>query len=260
MTNHVGRVNSVGLGAADNLRHVYRRSLTILLPLALAAIASGCGTFSDNDAIARVNDTELTQDDFEQQLTDLGVTDQDVVQLEPARAEITRWIQSELIDGDQIAALYDSGPATSGVVCLQAIVVEDSAAAAETVAELESGTAFEAVFQAANIDPSIAADLGAVPCITSADLESPEEIPLIEASLQLSAANPLGAAPLIDASGNEVAWAVIVFRPFDDLAFADIDVVTASVDVSSELADADVYVDPRYGTFDKSTGQVVGLG
>jgi len=30
--------------------------------------------------------------------------------------------------------------------------------------------------------------------------------------------------------------------------------------VSSELADADIYVDPRYGTFDKSTGQVIGLG
>ncbi|MBG7604014.1 MAG: hypothetical protein IZT58_05155 [Actinobacteria bacterium] len=108
---------------------MYRRM--ILLPLALAAVSTGCGTFSDNNAIARVNDTELSQDEFELQLSDLGVTDQDVVPLEPARAEITRWIQSALVDEDQIAALYDAGPATSRVACIQAIVVEDSTAADE---------------------------------------------------------------------------------------------------------------------------------
>jgi hypothetical protein len=242
------------------VRQVLHRRLSILIPIALGILVSGCATFSDNNAIARVNDIELSQDDFEQQLTDLGVSDQDVVPLDPARAEITRWIQAALIDQDQIAVLYDAGPATSGVVCLQAIVVEDSAAASATVSELEGGTSFEDVFQAANIDPSIAGDLGAVPCIGRADLENPESVPLIDAALQLSTSSPIGVSPLVGADGEEVAWAVIVLRPFDQLGFEDIDVVTASVDVSSELADADIYVDPRYGTFDKSTAQVVGLG
>jgi hypothetical protein len=239
---------------------VRRRSLSILIPVALAVLVSGCETFSDNNAIARVNDTELSQDEFEQQLTGLGASDQDVIPLDPARAEITRWIQATLIDQDQIAGLYDAGPATSGVVCLQAIVVEDPAAAAATVAELDGGTSFEDVFATANIDPSIAGDLGAVPCIGGEDLANPEGVPLIDAALQLSTSSQVGSSPLIGADGEEVAWAVIVFRPFDTLGLDDIDLVTASVDVSSELADADIYVDPRYGTFDRSTGQVVGLG
>ena len=232
----------------------------ILLPIALAAVATGCGTFSDNNAIARVNDTELSQDEFEQQLSDLGVTDQDVVPLEPARAEITRWIQGALVDEEQIATLYDAGPATSGVVCIQAIVVEDSAAADETLDELAGGTSLEEVFAAANIDPSIAADLGALPCITSEDLDASLDIPLIDATLQLSAGELFASAPLVDDNGQVVAYAVIAFRPYEDLEFADIDVVVASMDVSSQLAYADVYVDPRYGTFDATTGQVIGLG
>lgn len=237
-----------------------RRTLTILLPLTLAVAATGCGTFSDNNAIARVNDTELTQDEFEQQLTELGATDQDVVPLEPARAEITQWIHSALIDEEQIAALYDVGPATSGIACLQAIVVENSAAADETVSELGGGTPFEAVFEAANIDPLIAADLGTLPCITPEGIESSSGVPLIDAALTLSASEPLASAPLIDETGQEIAYAVIVFRPYEELGLGDIDVVAASIDVSLQLADADVYVDPRYGTFDATTGQVVALG
>ena len=232
----------------------------ILLPLALAAVATGCGTFSDNNAIARVNDTELSQDEFELQLSDLGVTDQDVVPLEPARAEITRWIQSALVDEDQIAALYDAGPATSRVACIQAIVVEDSTAADEAVAELAGGTSFEDVFAAANIDPSIAADLGTLPCITSQDLDTSDSIPLIDATLRLSASEDVASAPLLDETGTTVAYAVIVFRSYEDLGFEDIDVVAASLDVSSLLADADIYVDPRYGTFDAATGLVIALG
>ena len=232
----------------------------ILLPLALAAVATGCGTFSDNNAIARVNDTELSQDEFEQQLSDLGVTDQDVVPLEPARAEITRWIQSALVDEDQIAALYDAGPTTSGVACIKAIVVEDSAAADETVAELAGGTSFDAVFDAANIDPSIAADLGTLPCIPREGLDTSEEVPLIDATLRLSASELVASAPLVDETGTTLAYAVIVFRPYEDLGFEEIDVVAASVDVSSQFADADIYVDPRYGTFDAATGLVIALG
>ncbi|RLE26233.1 MAG: hypothetical protein DRJ50_01385 [Actinobacteria bacterium] len=239
---------------------MYRRTLTVLIPLTLAVVVSGCGTFSDNNAIARVNDTELSQEQFEQQLTDLGATDQDVVPLDPARAAITSWIQGVLIDEEQIADLYDSGPAVSGVVCLQAIVVEDATAAADTVAELESGTSFEAVFEAANIDPSIAGDLGAVPCITSVDIEASADIPLIVASMKLSESESVGSAPLLDETGQEIAHAVIVFRTYENLGLNDIDVVAASVDVSSELAEADIYVDPRYGTFDADTGQVVSLG
>ncbi|MBG7604015.1 MAG: hypothetical protein IZT58_05160 [Actinobacteria bacterium] len=130
----------------------------------------------------------------------------------------------------------------------------------EAVAELAGGTSFEDVFAAANIDPSIAADLGTLPCITSQDLNTSDAIPLIGATLQLSADEPLASAPLVDQVGTTVAFGVIVFRSYEDLGFEDIDVVAASLDVSSLLADADIYVDPRYGTFDAATGLVIALG
>ena len=70
----------------------------------------------------------------------------------------------------------------------------------------------------------------------------------------------IGVSPLFDPEGNEFAWVVLAFRPFAELAPADADAVTAAIDSAARLADADVFVDPRYGTFDAATGQVVALG
>lgn len=44
------------------MRTVNRRLLTILFPFVAASLAAGCSTFSDNDAAARVNDVELSND------------------------------------------------------------------------------------------------------------------------------------------------------------------------------------------------------
>ena len=60
--------------------------------------------------------------------------------------------------------------------------------------------------------------------------------------------------------GNEFAWVVLAFRPYAELTPADADAVVAAIDSAARLADADVFVDPRYGTFDAATGQVVALG
>ena len=56
----------------------------ILLPLTLAAVTAGCSTFSDSDAVARVNGVELTSDEFDAKLTELGVTGDEVVPLDPS--------------------------------------------------------------------------------------------------------------------------------------------------------------------------------
>lgn len=245
--------------ATGSLPVVLRRSLTLLLPVALAFVAAGCSTFSDNDAVARVGDVELSQDDFEQQLVDLGVTDGDVVPLDPVRGEITRWIQDQLVDDSMIAELYGAGPSTSGVVCIAAIVVEDETIADDAVAQLDGGASFDEVYAAVNIDPTLDADGGALPCIGSADLDASAGIPLIDTATQLSDAAPNAVAPLLDDAGSPLAFAVISFRPFDELTETDLADVAASMDVSDQLVDADVYVDPRYGTFDTETAQVVGL-
>ena len=53
---------------------------------------------------------------------------------------------------------------------------------------------------------------------------------------------------------------MLQFRTFDELSPADADAVTGALDTAAQLADADVFVSPRYGTFDATTGQVVPLG
>ncbi len=232
----------------------------ILLPLTLAAVTAGCSTFSDSNVVARVNDVELTNDDFEARLTELGVTDADVVQLEPVRAEISRWIQQQLVPADEIAAIYDTGAAQAGVVCVSAIVVADADAADTALGDIESGTAFDEVFQRDNLDQSLTATTGAIPCISGTDLADNAGTPFIDLAATLSADDPYGSAPIVTDTGDEVAWVVLRFRPWDELDTTDADQVASLVDVGDAAADADVYVDSRYGTFDTETGTVVSLG
>ena len=223
-------------------------------------MTAGCSTFSDSNVVARVNDVELTQDEFDARLTELGVTDTDVVQMEPVRAEITRWIQQQLVPDEQIATMYDAGPADAGVVCVRAIVVNDQATADATLAELEAGTDFADAFQRSNLDQSLVATIGAIPCISGSDLAGNAGTPFIDLATTLSSDNVYGDAPILDDTGAEVAWVVLGFRSWDLLDSADTDQVAGMIDVGDAAADADVFVASRYGTFDSETATVVSLG
>jgi hypothetical protein len=67
-------------------------------------------------------------------------------------------------------------------------------------------------------------------------------------------------APLVDQTGAEFGWVVLEFRDAAALQPDDLELVTSTMTRADQLADVDVFVDPRYGTFDATTGQVVGLG
>lgn len=235
-----------------------RRSLTVLFALGLAAATAGCTTFSDSDAVARVEDTELEREAFQATLADLGVTESDVVNADAVRAEITTWIQEQIallpVDTDALAGSYDAGVATSGLLCLSAIVVEGEAIATDVLADLETGAAFDDLFTEFNLDGQLTASGGALPCLTAGDIDATEGVPFLEVAVDLNATNPLGIAPLTDASGAEVAWVVLDFRTFDELTPDDLATMSAATTT------ADVHVDPRYGTFDRATSQVVALG
>ena len=232
----------------------------ILLPLTLAAVTAGCSTFSDSDVVARVNDVELTNDEFDARLTELGVTDTDVVQLEPVRAELTRWIQQQLVPTDEIAAIYNAGADESGLVCVGAIVVADQAAADSSLADIESGTDFVEVFQRENLAQSLTETNGTIPCLSASDLADNAGTPFVDLAATLSPDNATGNAPMVDATGAELAWVVLEFRSWDELDSTQAEQAAGLVDVSQFAADADVYVASRYGTFDAATGTVVSLG
>lgn len=244
-----------------SVRKVLRRSLTMLLPLSIAVVATGCTTFSDSDAVARVGEVELTRDEFDATLAELGVTGDDVVPLDPVRAEITRWINEQLVADIDVAALYDAGAPSSGVACVSAIVVEDQATADDALSELDGGADFVEVFSANNVDQSLVATDGDIPCLSPEDIvNNAASTPFVAVAATMSPDEPHAVAPLLDTTGEEFAWVVLSFRSFDDLAETEVEQLAGVIDVSAAAADTDIHVDARYGTFDPETGTVVGLG
>ncbi len=80
---------------------MHRRLLTILFSVtglfALSAATSGCSTFSDADAAARVNDTELSPDQLSS-LVDVLAQGADPTDAEVVRQTIGLWVQVEVIN------------------------------------------------------------------------------------------------------------------------------------------------------------------
>jgi hypothetical protein len=246
---------------------VNRRLSLVSSVVAIAALTAGCSTFSDSSNVARVGDATLTDADFQAQLTELGAPTNELLPADALRAQITTWIQEQVadadtpgVDADRAAELYDAGLASSGTACVNGIVVEDRDTAARVADDLAGGADFGELLEAENLDPSLGDVGGDVGCITSSQVAEAADIEFVQVTATLTAENPIAIAPLFDTQGNEFAWVVLSFRPFAELDAADAGTVTDALDAANRLATADVFVDPRYGTFDASTGQVVALG
>ena len=249
------------------MRRVNRRSSLVLSVAAITALTTGCSTFSDSNNVARVGDTNLTADDFQAQLTELGAPSDQILPADAVRAQITTWIGEQLADpdapgisADEAAAIYDAGLAASGTACINGIVVEDGDTAKRLADELAGGADFAELLEVENLDPSLGDSGGDVGCITSDQIAEAGDVEFVQVAAGLSAENSIGVSPLFDQLGNEFAWVVLSFRAFTELTPTDLDTVTVTLDTAARRATADVFVDPRYGTFDSATGQVVALG
>lgn len=120
---------------------MHRRLLTILLSVtglfALSAAASGCSSFSDADASARVNDTELSPEQLTSYVEALGqgeVTDGDTV-----RNTLNIWVLVEVA----AAGLDEAGTPVSDDLLAQARTTLDAQLAG--FADLPADTADELV-------------------------------------------------------------------------------------------------------------------
>ncbi len=249
------------------MRLVNRRFSLVLAAAAFAALATGCTTFSDSSNIARVNDVALTDDEFQAQLTELGAPTDQPLPGDAVREQIATWIQEQLVadessglDDDEVAALYDAGIDSSGVICVNGIVVETNDTASRVADELAAGGDFDELLASENLDPSLGDVGGDVGCITSDQVNEAADVEFVQIAAGLSADDPIAVAPLFDTEGNEFAWVVLSFRPYAELSPTDVDTVSTAIAGASRLAAADIFVDPRYGTFDAATGQVVALG
>ena len=249
------------------MRRVNRRFPLVLSVAAIASLTVGCTTFSDSSNIARVGDATLTSDDFQAQLTELGAPNDQPLPAEAVRAQITTWIQEQVaagdsagIDADDAAAIYDAGVESSGTLCISGIVVDTDDTATRVADELAGGADFDALLDAENLDPSLGDAGGDIGCITSDQITEAADVEFVQVAAGLSADDPIGVSPIVDTQGNQFAWVVLSFRSFAELDPADAAAITTTIDNASRLTTADIFVDPRYGTFDTTTGQVVALG
>lgn len=255
------------------MRRVNRRVQSILLPLALASTAVGCTTFTDDDIIARVGDTELTDEIVTERAEAGGLPAGEAIDVSITRQIIGSWVNETALDEgfvdagaptafteSQVASRYDQGLSAAGITCPAFLVTETVDGAEAAVTSLRSGDAFADVFAARNIDESLDPTVGLIGCPTLGAVLSAGDAPEASVLLELSAGDRYGIAEILGPDGQLSVAVVIDFRPFDETDAASLPLADATVRSVLALDDIDIKVNPRYGYFDPVTGAVLPLG
>ena len=224
-------------------------------------LGAGCTTFTDNDAVARVGDVEFSSTELRERADARGAPQDEALDANAVRDEISAWIISQLpTDNDPIlaAASYARGVRASGSICVDVLVVDSQDAVAAALEELNGGVDFGVVFATRNIDPSLANDQGSLGCLEAPLLPFGAGNPFVDSLLDLDAEHPYGSTELVGNEGDPAVYAVSRFVPFDELGPEDTPIVVQSL--TPDALGIDVYVDPRYGTYDELSGNVIALG
>ncbi len=268
-----------------------KRSFPALIAAA-ALVLGGCATFTDADVAARIGDDELSSDRLasiaREQLGDddagradmqtvIGILNNWVldrvlradlaaagIPLDEVEGELTNatldesinasfgtWQQAPAttISDDDLRARYELGPIESNIICTAHVLVDDEATANEVLDRLADGDDFAELAAEFSIDTS-AANGGVLPCSTTTEFGNQYIPEYVEAALDAQIGEPVG--PVL----SQFGFHVILVRPYDDLAGDELLGVTSLPQIRFEFAsqDLDVYVDPRYGAFDPSSG------
>lgn len=256
--------------------------MTVLLPLAAAALTAGCTTFSDADAVARVGDTELSIAELDELLDGQQIPAEARNDLNVVRPVISGWIEATAIENglfspdiigaipdEQLLALYRDGIDVAGVTCVRLIVTSSVEAgdtdAAEAAADrLRAGDDFADVFDEVNTDADLAAVNGEAGCFDInqfAELSEPSAE--IAALFTLDAANPVAVTESSNIDGSP-AGLVLVYREATDLPPEEltqiIELIRQTSGVGLVVDNLDIHVASRYGTFDANSASVVPLG
>jgi parvulin-like peptidyl-prolyl isomerase len=294
---------------------VNRRLLALLVPLAVVPLA-GCTTFSDNDAAARVDDAELTEEMLEELVPLIGSSQGADTADQPAagdsvRNALTFWIRTQLVDQlvgsedieitdaqrddatqqatgavpgfaelssgsqelvvgylaansalqgieapaeDEIAAFYEAGMEASGIACVSHILVETEEEARDVLEELADGADFPTLALERSLDTGSAQQGGVLPCTATSSLSTTYVAPFADAAIDAEIGVPT------EPVETEFGFHIIRVRTVDEVR-AELGDYFASAEfaITATVADADIYVDPRYGTVDR-LGVVVALG
>lgn len=266
--------------------------------LAGAVALSGCATFSDSDVAARVGDEQMTHDELASivrgelgddavraptdavksvvetfvidravraDLARLGTTPPDepagdlsyATLQESANSSLSVWQATPpgAFDEDLWRATYELGPLGSGQVCSQHILVDDEAAAAGLVRQLDAGADFAELAAEHSTDTGSAGSGGVLSCMPISQFASSFVAEFVDAAVNADVGEVVGPVQ------SEFGYHVIRLRPFDEVSLDELTPLLGDLGVRFQLvsADLDVFVDPRFGSFQGANG-VVPLG
>ncbi len=157
-------------------------------------------------------------------------------------------------DGDDdlaaVEALYQLGPVGGGIVCAAHVLVDDVETAETVLDRLEAGDDFGDLAIEYSTDTGSAANGGVLPCTTTGAFQSQYIPEFVEAIIDATPGDVIG--PVTSQFGVHV----ITLRPLDDIDPAELEPLAADPQVRfTMLVDtADVWVNPRFGEFDRAIG------
>jgi len=234
---------------------VIRRSpLRLSFAVAAAAVAlSGCATFTNTDVVAQVGDAELTTSEFTQRAAQtIGAVDEPI-DGDAARGVVANWIYLMFADEAGLLDAHDSGPDNTGVACFNVFTAPDAAVAETAIDRLRSGEDPAAVGSEldptstgggsigcapiANFNPEITTQLGGI------SIDDPYRIVYGGADTFVVSLQPRS-----QINGIELLQAVQAVSP---------ETVASALEATQT---SDIYVNPRFGSFQPDTGGVEPLG
>lgn len=277
---------------------IRRRFVPLIAAATAALVLSACNTVTDNDVAARVDDVELSQDDFSNMLEEVTGADEEATAPMGAANEIlNNFVLDQILRADLVAAevavpdppadathaalqqsvgdvvaawqttppatpdpdfvrtTYQLGPGESAIACTKHILVETEDDANEVLDRLDEGEEFADLATEFSIDPGSAENGGVLPCDTTTNFAQTYIAEFVEAALGAEIGEPVGPIE------SQFGFHVIEVREFDEIDAAELDTVLVQPQIRFTFAiqGHDVYIDPRYGTFDGARG-VVPLG
>ncbi len=164
---------------------------------------------------------------------------------------------------EQLRALYESSPASTGMLCMRHILVETEADANRVLADLNAGADFATLAAERSIEPAAAETGGALgnaqnDCIPLQTVLQSFDPGFTAGALEASVGVP--SAPVESSFG----WHVILHRPWDEIAQSVVALHrpgdTGGYLFDGYLVTADVEISPRFGTWDAASGSVLPIG
>ncbi len=158
-----------------------------------------------------------------------------------------------------LKAMYETAPASLGMMCVAHLVVKDESTAREALGVLDSGEKFATVAAKYSIEPGADKSGGVLgsadgDCIPLTDYQSKFDKDFVAGALSAKAGVPTG--PVKSSFG----YHVIYVRPFDDVKLSVTTLMKTNPGeflISGYMATADVKIGSKYGRYNPATGTIV---